>query len=582
PVPPGPPTCLGVVADSETTTSLSISWTNPVFSGFSPIDGFTVNLTSRHLDIVRGIPGNATTMTANLDSLRPFTAYTIRLSVRNAVELEGEAAVTTGVTDSLILDKVRDLNAVAVNSTAIMVTWTEPVIEPETTAPVEMYRIMFSSPSRTETLTVPASETSVVLTGLDIGTDYSITVEGINSAGDGASDSEDVAADIDPPSVPQNFNGTSDNPFIIFVFWEQPETDGGRPIVRYDLTLTEIGGGPDGMREETVLANSNLEFTFSGLQQDTDYRLVLIAVNRDGSTGPERTSDPVEISITTLPVGPPQIPDPPAISMVTNTSARISWTDPGVYMCVVIVRRTHWRSDNMLDCGNETILRIPGITFESYNTTGLMPLTTYDARLLSVNFNGPSNFSDAVRFSTVGMVVIGGGDGAVDDTLETMSGDTVILTCSLDQVDNDPVTFTWARQDGRPLPEGSTQANGVLTIPGARVEDSGVYVCSASGVQGSFTLSVQHYSEQASSETLSTGGAVAIAFTITLLVSLPVGVVIGLLLPQAVRRCVGGVRRMKMREGEEDEGDIYEDPDRMATVIPLSQNEAYVCSQQKN
>ena len=74
----------------------------------------------------------------------------------------------------------------------------------------------------------------------------------------------------------------------------------------------------------------------------------------------------------------------------------------------------------------------------------------------------------------------------------------------------------------------------------------------------------------------------AIAFTITLLVSLPVGVVIGLLLPQAVRRCVGGVRKMKGREGEEDEGDIYEEPDRMATVIPLSQNEAYAGSQQRN
>ena len=31
---------------------------------------------------------------------------------------------------------------------------------------------------------------------------------------------------------------------------------------------------------------------------------------------------------------------------------------------------------------------------------------------------------------------------------------------------------------------------GVLTIPGASVEDSGVYVCTASGVQGTFTLSV--------------------------------------------------------------------------------------------
>ncbi|CAI8025147.1 Titin [Geodia barretti] len=371
--------------------------------------------------------------------------------------------------------------------------------------------------------------------------------------------------------------GESLNPFTISVSWRESETNGGRPIVRYELKLTEIGTVADSSLVVVTPHATQLTHSFTNLQQNTIYMISITAVNRDGSTGPEMTSDPVEIIITTLPVGPPQIPDKPTVSMITNTSARISWTNPGGYRetYTLEIRR-------ILDCGNETIQRIPGITSESYDQAGLMPVTTYDARILSVNFNGPSNFSDAARFSTVGMVMVGGGEGAVDDTLETTSGDTVTLTCSLDQVENDPVTFTWARQDGRPLPEGSTQADGVLTIPGARVEDSGVYVCSASGVQGSFTLSVQQFPEQASSGTLSTGGAVAITFTITLLVSLPVGVVIGLLLPQAVRRCVGGVRRMKRREGEEDEGDIYEEPDKMATVIPLSQNEAYVCSQQRN
>ena len=37
---------------------------------------------------------------ATLNSLPPFTEYTIQLSVRNAVELEGEAAVIRGMTDS--------------------------------------------------------------------------------------------------------------------------------------------------------------------------------------------------------------------------------------------------------------------------------------------------------------------------------------------------------------------------------------------------------------------------------------------------------------------------------------------------
>ena len=61
----------------------------------------------------------------------------------------------------------------------------------------------------------------------------------------------------------------------------------------------------------------------------------------------------------------------------------------------------------------------------------------------------------------------------------------------------------------------------------------------------------------------------AITFTITL-VSLLVGVV---LLSQAVRRCV---RKRRGREGGEDEDR------RMATIIPLSQNEAYVLSRQRN
>ena len=68
--------------------------------------------------------------------------------------------------------------------------------------------------------------------------------------------------------------------------------------------------------------------------------------------------------------------------------------------------------------------------------------------------------------------MIGGGEGAVNATLETTSGDTVTLTCSLDQVGNDPVTFTWSRQDGRALPqqpcqnEGKEDWNGVIWICG--------------------------------------------------------------------------------------------------------------------
>ena len=74
------------------------------------------------------------------------------------------------------------------------------------------------------------------------------------------------------------------------------------------------------------------------------------------------------------------------------------------------------------------------------------------------------------------MIMIGGGEDAVNNTLLTTSGETVTLTCSLEQLDGDdddnPVTFTWARQDGRPLPEGSSQNEGEVIYQGYCACDS--------------------------------------------------------------------------------------------------------------
>ena len=48
------------------------------------------------------------------------------------------------------------------------------------------------------------------------------------------------------------------------------------------------------------------------------------------------------------------------------------------------------------------VATIPDIAVLYSDRNDLMPLTTYDARVLSINFNGPSNYSDEERFSTVG------------------------------------------------------------------------------------------------------------------------------------------------------------------------------------
>ena len=94
-----------------------------------------------------------------------------------------------------------------------------------------------------------------------------------------------------------------------------------------------------------------------------------------------------------------------------------------------------------------------------------------------------------------GMIMIGGGDEAVNDTLETTSGETVTLTCSLEQLDDDdeddPITFTWARQDGRPLPDGSSQNDGevIKAIVPVRslLSNFGHYTCNG-GLRNSLSI----------------------------------------------------------------------------------------------
>ena len=77
------------------------------------------------------------------------------------------------------------------------------------------------------------------------------------------------------------------------------------------------------------------------------------------------------------------------------------------------------------------------------------------------------------------------------------------------------------------------------------------------------------------SRSLSTGGAVAITLVLSILVSLPVGVIIGIYLS----RCISKSRGVQEKEQQLKGGTnvvIYEEPDvKIETDIPLSDNQAY-------
>ena len=66
---------------------------------------------------------------------------------------------------------------------------------------------------------------------------------------------------------------------------------------------------------------------------------------------------------------------------------------PTEYRLEVKQHLQDWSSDGVLRINTSEL---------THNLTGLDTLTRYDARVLSVNFNGPSDFSPTAEFATVG------------------------------------------------------------------------------------------------------------------------------------------------------------------------------------
>ena len=86
--------------------------------------------------------------------------------------------------------------------------------------------------------------------------------------------------------------------------------------------------------------------------------------------------------------------------------------------------------------------------------------------------------------------------------------------------------------------------------------------------------------EDDSSSSLSTGGAVAITLVLTLIVSLPVGVVIGFYGLWCIKKSHKYNLHQEKEQQHQSQGEtnvvIYEEPDvKIDTDIPLSDNKAY-------
>lgn len=310
---PGAPTNVSAIPDDGSAT---VSWTLPS-NGGSAITGFTVTpYIGTTPQAPLAVSGSPAPTTATVGGLTNGTAYTFRVTARNAVGSGSSSDPSPSVTPAAPVtapDRPTGVSATGGDALAT-VSWTAPA---DGGSPITGYSVTPRIAGVAQTA-VAASGTSVVLTGLTNGTVYTFTVTATNVIG--TSDASVESAAVTPatlPAAPTGVTATRGDSSAV-VSWTAP-ADNGSTITSYVVTpfvgaaaqpATTVTGTPPG--------NST---TVTGLTNGTAYTFTVTAVNGVGSG----TASAPSSSVTPL-----TTPGAPTAVTATagNTTATVTWTAP--------------------------------------------------------------------------------------------------------------------------------------------------------------------------------------------------------------------------------------------------------------
>uniref|UniRef100_A0A671X4W5 Receptor-type tyrosine-protein phosphatase F n=1 Tax=Sparus aurata TaxID=8175 RepID=A0A671X4W5_SPAAU len=379
---PGQPT--GFEAEAELDSRIMLSWLWPVKD---PIISFELLYWERRITFD---PAGYYAV----DGLKSDTPYMFSLAAKSDIGLGVfTQPIEARTTQSMPVAPPRKVEADALNSTALRVTW-KPPLSVKQHGQIRGYQLVYTRLENGEPhghpviMDVPLPEAQdAILTGLLPETTYSVTVAAYTTKGDGARSKARVVTTTGavPGKPTMMISTTIGNTALIQ--WQPPKEIAGEHV-GYQLQYKRA-------EEEAFMIKdfrqTDDHFTVTGLHKGASYIFKLCAKNRAGN-GEEYVKE-----ISTPEDIPGSYPQNLSVVGLTATSTRLAWDPPslaernGKIVKYVVMYRDINSQHNNTNSTTETQMTIKG----------LQPDTTYDIRVQAFTSKGGGPISPSVQSRTI-------------------------------------------------------------------------------------------------------------------------------------------------------------------------------------
>lgn len=348
------PSATTVTVAQRTSSALTFTWDVATANG-SAVTGYRIDT------LVDGIwtelaTVDAQTLTYTVEDLQRASTHTYRVIAVNSIG----ASAATEVTATTLGNVPAAVTGVIVTAAATSagVVWTAPADNGG--SEITGYTVAYRKAGDSTWATITVQNTFAILSGLDKGTDYIVTVIATNATGDSTatesttSTGTTVAGTIADLTTVAHATG-------IDVTWTAPADNGGTLITGYVVEYQESGAGT--WTAATIAADTTA-YSITGLAKGTTYTVRVHATNGAGA------ADAVSLTKRTLTTPASAVAGltVTASTPAADSSATLAWTSP---------------VDNG---GNE----VTGYTVKYRETTG-GPVTAISTTDTMITINGLAN-----------------------------------------------------------------------------------------------------------------------------------------------------------------------------------------------